>query len=112
VPRRIRLEHGLACDALLLVEVLEVGALLRGERLRVPGDGDHVRVLRDAPVPASQRPVVPPHRGLTAEERERLVGKAVGEDVVLEVDVLEAESGVEHGHRVEPSRICRVFRSE
>jgi hypothetical protein len=112
VPRRVRLEHGLARDALLLVQVLEVRPLPGRERLRVAGDGDHVRVLRHAPVTLAKRPVVPPDWGFAPEKRERLVRDALGEIVVLEADVFEPRAAVEHGHRVESSRIWRVFRSE
>jgi hypothetical protein len=38
-------------------------------------------------------------RGLAAEKREGLVGDALGEDVVLEVDVGERDGGA--GHRRE-----------
>ncbi len=112
VARRIRLEHGLARDPLFLVEVLEVRALLGREGLRVAGHRDDVGVPRHAPVALAERPVVPPDRGLAAKEDEGLVRDALGEVVVLEADVLEAQVAVEHGHRVESSRIWRVFRSE
>jgi hypothetical protein len=112
VPRRVRLEHGLARAALLLVEVLEIRPLLGRERLRVAGDGHHVRVLGHAPVAPAKRPVVPPDGGLPPEQRKRLVRNALGEVVVLKADVFEAQAAVEHRHRVESTRTCRVFRSE
>ncbi len=112
VSRRVCLQHRTAGVLLLLVEILEIGPFPGDERLGIARDGDDVRVLRHAPVAAAVRPVVPPDGRLATEEREGLVGEALGEDVVLEVDIAEAGAGVDDGHRVVPSKICSVFRSE
>ena len=79
VPRGIGLEHRLAdrCSSSRSSRFAPCS-----ECVRVPRDGDDVGVLRHAPVPAAERPVVPQTGGLAAEEREGLVRKALGEDVV------------------------------
>src|SRR6266511_3380919 len=114
MPRRVRFQHGLANDALLLVEVLEVRSLLGGECLRVAGDGDHVRMFRHAPVAPAERPVVPPDRGLPPKEGEGLVGDALGEIVVLEADALEADSRdadpAERGRQVADEKAVDPYR--
>ena len=69
---------------------------------------DHVVVAGDAPEPLAVLPVVPVHRRLAAQQLERLVGDALGEGVVVELDVGQRA----RAHRVAPSRIWSVFRSE
>ena len=62
--------------------------LMRRERLRVPSDGDDVRVLREDPEAGTAGLRVLVHRRLVPQEREPLVRYAIREPVAVQkVDV-------------------------